>query len=130
MELHLEARFEFPNGLTIDGAGNIYVADSDQTIRKISPAGMVSTLLEYLAKSGHVDGGGQIAQFNSNYSSLASDAAGNVYLADSDNHSIRKITPAGQVTTVAGFQHVVSDLTCQPIHALTIAASVSIVTLA
>ena len=98
-----EARFEFPNGLTIDGAGNIYVADSDQTIRKISPAGMVSTLAGISGKSGHVDGGGQIAQFNSNYSSLASDAAGNVYLADSDNHSIRKITPAGQVTTVAGF---------------------------
>jgi sugar lactone lactonase YvrE len=96
------ARFNYPQGVTADGSGNVYVADSNNfTIRKITPAGVVTTLAGAAGASGSVDGAGAAARFN-RPSGLAVDGSGNVYVADTYNHTIRKITPAGVVSTLAG----------------------------
>ncbi len=95
------ARFYQPTGVALDAAGNVYVADAENNrIRKITPAGAVSTLAGS-GTSGSVDGTGTAAQFFSPRS-VAVDASGNVYVADGANHLIRKITPAGEVSTLAG----------------------------
>ena len=97
-----EARFNQPNGVAVDGAGNVYVADtSNYTIRRISPAGVVTTLAGSALSSGSTDGIGSAARFNFP-DGLTLDATGNVYVADTYNHIIRRITPAGEVTTLAG----------------------------
>jgi len=94
------ARFNFPLGVAVDGAGNVYVADAaNHRIRKIDPAGVVTTLAG--AGSGSADGTGTSALFN-NPSGVAVDGAGNVYVADNLNNRIRKITSTGAVTTLAG----------------------------
>jgi hypothetical protein len=95
------ARFYFPSGVAVDAAGNIFVADSyNHKIRKITPSGVVSTL----AGSGSVgatDGIGTAASFYSPWG-VGVDAVGNVYVADAGNQKIRKITPVGVVSTLAG----------------------------
>ncbi len=97
-----EARFNYPYGLAADGSGNIYVADDQNClIRKITPAGMVSTLAGTTGKPGNADGIGTAALFNGPRG-VAADRAGNVYVADTGNSTIRKITPSGVVTTLAG----------------------------
>lgn len=96
------ARFSSPQGVAVDLAGNLYVADTNnQIIRKISPAGAVITLAGTAEISGSADGSGGAAQFDLP-SGVAVDHAGNVYVADSNNQTIRKISPAGTVTTIAG----------------------------
>ena len=96
-----QARFADPFGIAIDHEGNVYVADAGENnlIRKITPLGQVGTLAG--GAEGFKDGAGKDAAFNSP-SALAVDAAGNVYVADTGNNAIRKITPAGLVTTLAG----------------------------
>lgn len=94
------ARFDYPNGIAVDGAGNVYVADTDNnTIRMITPAGVVTTLAGTAGVAGLVDGPGAAASFRGPYA-VAVDAAGAVYVADTLNSVIRKISPAGVVTTV------------------------------
>jgi sugar lactone lactonase YvrE len=96
------SKFYYPFGVTVDNNGNVYVADRfNHAIRKISPTGEVSTFAGAIGESGNVDGTGTAAKFNYP-TDLDVDAAGNVYVSDNDNHVIRKITPAGVVTTVAG----------------------------
>ena len=96
------ARFNQPSGSGIDPSGNVYVADSfNNTVRRITPAGVVTTFAGMSGVSGSADGTGKSASFNSP-SDVAIDAAGNLYVSDSGNHTIRKITPAGAVTTLAG----------------------------
>jgi uncharacterized delta-60 repeat protein len=96
------ARFEGPHGISIDAAGNMYVAERiANTIRKITPAGVVTTLAGQYGVRGSANGTGTAAQFD-RPNSTAVDAAGNVYVADTANNAIRKITPAGVVTTLAG----------------------------
>jgi len=96
------ARFYQPDGMAVDGSGNVYVADgANYTIRKITPAGVVSTLAGLAGSQGSADGTGSAARFYHPYG-VAVDGSGNVYVADTWNNTIRKITPAGDVSTLAG----------------------------
>lgn len=95
------AEFSYPFAVVVDAAGNLYVTDEgNNKIRKITPAGVVSTFAGS-GWYGHADGPGSAAEFDSP-EGLALDANGNLYVADRENHIIRKITPAGVVTTLAG----------------------------
>ena len=97
-----EAQFFNPCGVAADGAGNVYVADTwNNTVRKITPNGAVTTLAGSPGFSGSADGTGRAARFNGP-SGVAVDHAGNVYVADTWNNSVRKVTPWGAVTTLAG----------------------------
>ncbi len=96
------ARFATPNGIAVDANGVLYVADRyNHTIRRISAAGIVSTLAGKAGSQGDSDGPGPVARFN-HPTGVAVDAGGNVYVADRYNHTIRKITPTGVVSTLAG----------------------------
>jgi PKD repeat protein len=108
------ASFDIPYGLALDGAGNLYVSDTDNgsglggdTIRKMTPAGtnwVVSTIAGIAATSGSADGTNDDALFNSPLS-IAADSANNLYVADYGNSTIRKISPSGTnwvVSTIAG----------------------------
>ena len=92
------ASFSYPDGAAVDAAGNVYVS-SNHRIRKITSAGVVSTFAG--SAPGSTDATGTAASFSITRG-LAVDAAGNVYVADEGNHKIRKITPAGVVSTLAG----------------------------
>lgn len=99
------AQFNGPWGLAIDGSDNLYVADKyNNVIRKITPAGVVSTLAGVGGASsgmGSTDGPAASAKFRQPQG-VAVGAGGTVYVADTGNNLIRKITPAGEVMTVAG----------------------------
>ena len=95
------ARFNQPRGVAVDGGGNLYVTDTgNATIRKITPDGVVSTLAGSAAR-GNQDGVGSAASFEAP-TGIAVDSAGNLYVADAFNATIRKITSAGSVSTLAG----------------------------
>ena len=96
------ARFYYPYGVAVDNAGNVYVADSyNDTIRKVTPGGVVTTLAGLAGSDGSADGMGSEARFESPWG-VAVDSTGNVYVADTWNSTIRKVTPSGMVTTLAG----------------------------
>ena len=96
------ARFNQPQGIALDSLGNLYVADAtNNTIRKITAGGVVTTIAGSAAASGSVDGVGTAALFKTPLA-IAVDSLGNLYVADSGNCIIRKITAAGVVTTIAG----------------------------
>lgn len=96
-----QARFADPFGVAADSKGNLYVADAGENnrIRKVTPEGRVTTLAG--SDEGFQDGQGTNAKFNTP-SALAVDAVGNLYVADTGNNSIRKVTSDGTVTTIAG----------------------------
>lgn len=96
------ARFNQPGGVAFDSAGNLYVADTgNATIRKITAAGVVTTLAGDPSARGNVDATGSAARFNHPVG-LSVDATGNIYVADTFTHTVRKITSGGIVTTLAG----------------------------
>src|SRR5205814_1641882 len=102
------ARFNRPLGIALDGAGNLYVADtSNQTIRKVTPVGtdwVVTTLAGLAGVSGSADGTNTTARFNAP-AALTVDSATSLFVADFLNNTIRKMTPAGTnwvVSTLAG----------------------------
>ncbi len=95
------ARFADPFGLVLDPAGAVYLSDGgdNNRIRKLGADGVVSTVAG--AIEGFADGQGAAARFNTP-SGIARDRAGNLYVADTGNNAIRKISPAGLVSTLAG----------------------------
>jgi sugar lactone lactonase YvrE len=97
------ASFNQPAGVVVDSGGNIYVADSgNNVIRKITSAGVVTTLAGVVGQSGAANSAsGVSATFNTPYD-VAVDGSGNVYVAEFGNNAIRKVTSSGTVTTFAG----------------------------
>jgi len=96
------ARFLKPNGLAMDAAGNIIVADrGNNAIRKVTKAGVVSTIAGAGGKAGAINGSVDFATFN-NPCDVVEDALGNIYVSDIYNNVIRKITPSGMVSNFAG----------------------------
>jgi DNA-binding beta-propeller fold protein YncE len=96
------AQFSDPHNVAADAAGNIFVADlANNVIRKIAPAGVVTTFVGTAGVTGSADGTGAAAQFNAPFG-MVFDSLGNLYVADSNNNTIRMITPAGVVSTFAG----------------------------
>jgi hypothetical protein len=95
------ASFKYPYSITVDDSGNVYVADyGNHMIRKITSSGVVTTVAGSTT-SGSSNGIGTAAKFYYPYG-VTVDSTGNVYVADNYNHLIRKITPSGLVTTLAG----------------------------
>jgi sugar lactone lactonase YvrE len=96
------ARFAYPQGVAVDSAGNLYVADTfNYTIRKVTGGGVVTTLAGSAGQAGSADGTGSAARFYSPWG-VAVDSAGDLYVADTYNYTIRKVTSGGVVTTLAG----------------------------
>jgi sugar lactone lactonase YvrE len=96
------ARFNAPEGIATDSAGNLYVAEpASATIRKVTPQGVTTTLAGANGVVGYADGTGGAARFNMP-SRLETDANGNLYVTDTGNSVVRRITPAGVTATLAG----------------------------
>jgi hypothetical protein len=97
-----DANFDDPLGIAVDASGNVYIADTKSAIiRKLSTAGEVTTLAGTYRAFGSADGTAGAANFSSP-TGVAVDASGNVYVSDSGNFEVRKITSGGVVTTLAG----------------------------
>jgi trimeric autotransporter adhesin len=101
--LAVNAQLYSPGGLTVDSAGNLYIAVTDR-IRKVTPAGIISTVAGN--GQGGFSGDGGLATSAQLYGpgggALAVDSGGNLYIADAGNNRIRKVTPEGIITTAAG----------------------------
>jgi len=97
------ASLNSPQGLALDAAGNLYIADSENhRIRKVSPDGTITTAVGNGVARFSGDGGPATAASLSSPSGLALDASRNLYIADTSNQRIRKVSPDGTITTVAG----------------------------
>ena len=97
------AKLNQPTGVAVDAAGNLYIADpQDQRVRKVSASGTITTLAGTGVRDYSGDGGPASAATLNAPSGVAVDSAGNVYIADPGNKRVRKVTPAGIITTVAG----------------------------
>ncbi|RYD20527.1 MAG: choice-of-anchor D domain-containing protein [Verrucomicrobiaceae bacterium] len=104
-----EARFSDLQGIAVGISGEILVTELENlTVRRIAPSGVVTTLAGFTAKSGNRDGTGPDARFLSP-NGMALDLSGNLWVTDTSNHTIRKVTPAGVVTTVAGVAGIEGD---------------------
>lgn len=96
------ARLNLPWAVAVADDGTAYLSDQqNHLVRKITPAGVVSTLAGSAGASGDADGSGGTARFRAP-AGLVLDADGNLFVVDRDSHALRKITPAGVVSTVAG----------------------------
>jgi sugar lactone lactonase YvrE len=97
------ARLSGPYDVTVDGSGNLYIADTgNNRIRKVTSAGVISTVAGNNTNGWSGDGGPAIAASLSSPESVAVDGQGNLYIADSGNNRIRKVTPVGTISTIAG----------------------------
>lgn len=100
-----KARFHNPSGIAIAPDGTLYVSEAwNQTVRRISTDGEVTTIAGAAEQPGYYDGPGLEARFDMPLD-VEADGAGNLYVADYNNHLIRRIAPNGDVSTIAGQQH-------------------------
>jgi beta-lactamase regulating signal transducer with metallopeptidase domain/sugar lactone lactonase YvrE len=91
------------SGLAVDSAGNLYYSDyANQCVRKVTPAGVITTIAGNGTRGYSGDGGPAASAQLRSAGGLAMDSRGNLYIADGVNHCIRKVTPTGIITTVAG----------------------------
>lgn len=96
------AHFDGPTGVAIDAAGNVFVADTENdVIRRIGADGIVTTVAGVPGTAGFIDGIGSAARFD-HPTSLAFDSQGNLYVADTGNHAIRRMAPSHLVSTMIG----------------------------
>ena len=96
------ARFNGPTGVAVDAAGNVFVADTENNlIRRLGVDGLVTTVAGAPGAAGFVDGIGSVARFD-HPRALAFDSLGNLYVADTGNHAIRRIAPSHLVSTIIG----------------------------
>ena len=96
----VEAQFHYPSGMAVDVAGNLYIADTgNHRIRKVDATGTITTIA---GRTFSGDGGPASQAQLSEPEGVAADRAGNVYIADSNNHRIRKVDATGTITTIAG----------------------------
>jgi uncharacterized delta-60 repeat protein len=103
------ARFNLPYGIAADGSGDFYVTDSgNHTVRKVTAGGVVTLVAGIAGTSGFQDETGALASFNTP-TGIAVDSNGNIFVSDSRNHTIRKMTPGGVVTTFAGTAGVIGS---------------------
>ena len=101
------AQLNFPSGVALDGAGNLYIADTfNNRIRKVDAAGVISTVAGTGRGGYGGDGGPATAAQLGGPEGVAVDGAGNLYIADSDNHRIRKVDAGGVISTVAGREEI------------------------
>ena len=102
----VEAALSYPVSVAADGAGNVYVTDQSNRVRRIDTAGVISTFAGTGEEGFSGDGGPAVqAQFyagHDGFLSVATDAAGNVYVSDSENHRVRRIDTTGVISTFAG----------------------------
>jgi sugar lactone lactonase YvrE len=111
------AQFDFPTGITVDASGNAYVADyGNNTVRMVTPSGVVTTLAGRAGRSGSTDGTGTSARFDGP-AGIGIDGSGNLYVADSNNDTIREVTQAGVVTTIAGSAGIAENIDGLPANA-------------
>jgi sugar lactone lactonase YvrE len=106
----VSAQLDSPDGFAIDTAGNLFIADTNNDrIRKVTPAGVITTVAGNGAKGFSGDGGPAISAQLHDPKGVAVDAAGNLFILDSGNYRIRKVAPDGMMTTVLGNTEVVYD---------------------
>jgi uncharacterized protein (TIGR03437 family) len=99
-----------PTAVAVDNAGNIYIADTmNHRIRRINPQGVITTIAGMMGNGFSGDGGPATQARLNMPESLAIDAAGNIYFADTENHRVRRISPQGIITTVAGSSPAAGD---------------------
>ncbi len=97
------AQFGYLQGLAVDGAGNLFIADSgNNRVRKVSPSGIIATVAGNGSLGFSGDGGPATSAQLNNPWGVAVDGAGNLYIADSGNQRVRKVSPGGIITTVVG----------------------------
>jgi hypothetical protein len=97
-----QARLAFPFSVVVDATGNVLIADTDNNrVRKVSPSGMISTVAG-TGQLGFSGDGGLATQARLNPWTLVLDGAGNLFIEDSGNVRVRKVSPEGIITTVAG----------------------------
>jgi uncharacterized protein (TIGR03437 family) len=98
-----QASLSSPNGITFDSAGNMYIADTlNDVVRKVNTSGIISTVAGNNSSAYSGDGGPATSASLSEPTGLAFDAAGDLYIADSNNNCIRMVTPDQNIHTVAG----------------------------
>ena len=104
------AALDAPWHLTVDGAGNLHIADTrNHRVRKVTPDGVITTVAGNGAPGFSGDGGAATAARLRFPTDVAADSAGNIYVADGDTDRIRKVTPEGVISTVAGMSHMAGD---------------------